>query len=30
MEIYLDGVMQESGDILLVNDLVNHVVILKL
>jgi cyclic beta-1,2-glucan synthetase len=30
MEIYLDGIVQESGDILLVNDLVNHIVLLKL
>jgi cyclic beta-1,2-glucan synthetase len=30
MEIYLDGIMQESGDILLVNDLVKHLVLIKL
>jgi cellobiose phosphorylase len=30
MEIYLDGIIQESGDLLLVNDLVNHIVLIKL
>ncbi len=30
MEIYLDGMLQESGDILLVNDLINHIVNIKL